>query len=381
MKNRQVPSAGPSITEAEIKLVTEAIKVGWYGKRNMHTDQFVKEFKDYTGIKYCLPVTNCTSALHLAMLAVGIGPGDEVIVPDITWVASVAPVTYVGATPIFADIDPSSWCLSPAAFEKAITPKTKAVVVVDLYGNMPQMDQILKIAKKNKIYVIEDAAEAMGAEYKGKKAGCFGDISAFSFNATKIMISGQGGMVATNSKRVFDKMELLYHHGMIPYNKKTFWSVEIGYNYQWTNIQAALALAQLRRIDSLVNKKRQIFHWYQKRLGNIDNIELNQEPKNSKSTYWITNAKLSGKYKIKKEKIMAEFKKYNIDTRPFFYPVSSQPAYTQYCKKKNYKKINPISYQLSPYIISLPYSFDLTESDVDYVCKIFLNILNHLKKH
>lgn len=379
--NRKIPSGGPSVTDAEIKLVTEAVKIGWYENRNMHINQFVKEFSEYTGLKYCLPVANCTSALHLAMLGLGIGPRDEVIVPDITWVASVAPITYTGAIPVFADIDPKTWCLSPASFEKLITPKTKAVVVVDLYGNMPDMKNILKIARKHKLYVIEDVAEAMGAEYYGKKSGSFGDVSAFSFNATKIMMSGQGGMVATNDKKLFDRFEQLYHHGMIPYNKKTFWSVEIGYNYQWTNIQAALALAQLRRIDELVSKKRQVYQWYKKRLGHIGEIELNSEISGTKSSFWMINATLNGKYQIEKEKIMDEFKKYGIDTRPFFYPVSSQPAYVKYCQGKNYQKHNIVSYKISPFTISLPYSFKLTKTDVNYICKIFLEILIKFKKH
>lgn len=380
MKTPKIPSAGPSITKSEIKLVNEAVTYGWYENRNMHISQFTREFSDYTGIKYCYPTTNCTSAIHLALLAAGIGPGDEVIIPDITWVASVAPVHYVGATPVFADIEEDSWCLSPESFENLITPKTKAVVIVDLYGNMPKWDELLKIARKNKIIVIEDAAEAMGAEYKGKKAGSFGDISAFSFNATKIMISGHGGVVATNNKKWFERFEILAHHGMLPYNKKTFWSVEIGYNYLWTNIQAALALAQLRRIDELVNKKRKIFGWYQKRLDGIEGIRLNEEAENTRSTFWIINARLFGKFKVNKERIMEEFKKYKIDTRPFFYPVSSQPAYANYVKAKNYRQQNKISYSISPYIISLPYSLELKESDVDYVCGIFLKILKKLSK-
>lgn len=381
MKLRKIPSAGPSITDTEVKLVTEAARYGWYENRNMHLEQFVKEFSDYTGIKYCLPTVNCTSALHLALMGLGIGPGDEVIVPDITWVASVAPIHYVGAKPIFADIDEESWCLSPTSFEKLITPKTKAVIVVDLYGNMPDMDSILKIARKHKIYLIEDAAEAMGAEYKGKKAGSFGDVSAFSFNATKIMISGQGGVVATRNKKLYERCEILSHHGILPYNKKMFWSVEIGYNYLWTNMQAALALAQLRRLDELLEIKRKIFKWYQEKLGNIEEITLNSPLKGTKSTYWMVNAVLEGKYKIKKEEIIGEFKKYNIDTRPFFYPVSSQPAFQQYCKGKNYKKQNPISYKISPYGISLPYSLKLEESDVDYICDVFLKILIQKRKN
>lgn len=380
MKVPKIPSAGPSITQAEIKLVTEAVTHGWYENRNMHINQFVKEFSEYTGVKYCYPTANCSSAIHLALLGLGIGPGDEVIVPDITWVASVAPIHYVGATPIFADIKEDSWCLSSESFEKLITLRTKAVIVVDLYGNMPDMDKILSIAKKHKIFVIEDAAEAMGAEYKGKKAGSFGDVSTFSFNATKIMIAGHGGMVATNNKKLYEKFEILAHHGMLPYNKKTFWSVEIGYNYLWTNIQAALALAQLRRLDELVNKKRKIFSWYEKRLVRVPGIRLNQEPEGTKSTFWIINAHISSKFKVNKEKLMEEFKKFDIDTRPFFYPVSSQPAYRKYVKGKNYRSQNKVSYRISPKIISLPYSLELKESDVEYVCQIFLKILHKYSK-
>lgn len=381
INQRNIPCAGPSITEEEIKLVNEAIKEGWYEKRNMHIDQFIKEFSRYTGIKYCLPVVNCTSALHLAMIALEIGPGDEVIVPDITWIASVAPIHYVGAIPIFADIDKDTWCLSPESFENLITLKTKAVVVVDLFGNMPNMDKILKIAKKHNIYVIEDAAEAMGAEYKGKKAGCFGDISAFSFNATKIIMAGQGGIVATNNKKFYDKCHLFVHHGMVPYSKKTFWSTEIGFNYQWTNIQAALALAQLRRLDELLAYKKKVFNWYQEKLGHIEGIQLNIEPVDTKTTYWIVNATLSEHFKIKKELLMEELRKYGIDSRPFFYPASSMPAYSKYCVKRNYKKQNPVSYQISPYIISLPSALSLTKPDVDYVCDAFLSILNkHAKR-
>lgn len=380
MKPKKIPSAGPSITNKEIRLVTEAVKDGWYENRNIHINQFVNEFSKYTGRKYCYPTVNCTSAIHLALLGLGIGPGDEVIVPDITWVASVAPIHYVGATPVFADIEEDSWCLSPDEFEKSITKKTKAVILVDLYGNMPNMDKILDIAKKHKIYVIEDAAEAMGAQYKGRKAGSFGDVSAFSFNATKIMIAGHGGMVATDNKKLYEKFEILAHHGMLPYNKKAFWSVEIGYNYLWTNIQAALALAQLRRLNELVNKKRKIFGWYKKRLGQIPGIKLNQEPENTKSTFWIINAYFSSKFKVNKEILMKEFKKYKIDTRPFFYPVSSQPAYERYVKGKNYRSRNRVSYRISPRIISLPYSLELKESDVEYVCQIFLNILQKYSK-
>jgi len=354
------------------------VRDGWYEKRNMHIDQFIEEFSSCTGMKYCLPTAHCTDAIHLALLALNIGPGDEVIVPDITWVASVAPIHYVGATPVFVDVDRQDWCLDPESFEKSITAKTKAVVVVDIYGTMPRMDEIRKVAREYRIPIIEDTAEAMGAEYKNKKAGTFGEIAVFSFNATKLMIAGQGGMLATNKKWIYERAKKLWHHGMVEYSKKTYWSEEIGFNYQWTNMQAALALAQMRRLDELVEHKRRAFNRYREGLKDIDGIQLNYEAKNTKSTFWIATAIIDKKYRLRKEEIVNRLKPYGIDGRPFFYPVSSMPAYAQYCRGKDMKKINPVSYEISPYGICLPSASTISESDVDYVCGCLKKIL--LKK-
>jgi perosamine synthetase len=375
-KNRKwIASAGPSITEAEVELVTEAARIGWYENRNLHIDQFIQEFSSYVGMRYCLPVINCTSAIHLALLSLNIGPEDEVIVPDVTWVASACPIAYVGATPVFVDIDKKNWCISLESFENAITKKTKAVIVVDLYGNMPEMDDIIKIAHKNDILVIEDAAEAIGAEYRSQKAGTFGNIGVFSFNATKLATAGQGGMLATNDKEIFEKCKTLRHHGMSDYQTKMFWSDELGYNYQWTNIQAALALAQLRRLDDLVKQKREAFKWYYDRLQSVDDIQLSSEEKHVKSTFWIVNAIIGDTYKTTKEDIIKEFKNHRIDSRPFFYPISSMPPYSRYAKGKNMAKVNPVSYKISPHGISFPSSFSLSKDDVEYVCEVFLKFL------
>jgi perosamine synthetase len=375
-KQDVIPSAGGSITDDEIQLVTEAIKFGWYENRNMHLDKFLNEFSDYIGIEYCLPVVNCTSAIHLALLALNIGKGDEVIVPDITWVASVAPIHYVGATPVFVDIDEANWCVSPESFESAITSRTKAVIIVDLYGKMPDMDKLLEIAKNHNIKVIEDAAEAIGATYNNKKAGTFGDIGVFSFNATKLMMAGQGGMLVTRNIELFNKAKQLAHHGMLKYtDKTTFWSIEIGYNYQWTNIQAALALAQFRRLNELVEHRRRIFHWYEECLDDIGGITLNNEDDNVFNTYWVVTAIVNPKYNKTKEDILRLFTEYNIDSRPFFYPISSMPAYSSYTEGKDMMKINPVSYRISPYGISFPSFGKMTRDHVSYVCESFKNIL------
>ena len=372
MDKKNIPSAGGNITEEEIRLVTEAVKYGWYEDRNMHIIPFQEEFAKFANAKYVLPVSSCTAAIHLAMLGLRIGPGDEVIVPDMTWVASAAPIHYVGATPVFADIERDSWCLSVESFENAITERTKAVVVVDLYGNMPDYNAILSIARKHNIKVIEDAAESIGAKYNGQNAGTFGDINVFSFNATKITIAGQGGVLTTNDKDVYERAKKLAHHGMVKYtDKTTFWSEEIGYNYQWTNIQAALALAQFRRVDELVGQRRQIFQWYKDRLGYIDGIVLNSEGDNVYNTYWVVTAIVNPKYGIKKDEFLRRFTAKNIDARPFFYPISSMPAYEQYVKGKEMRSINPVSYELSEYGISFPSYGKITEEIVDRVCNEF----------
>jgi perosamine synthetase len=374
--NKVINSAGPSVTDAEIDLVSEAIREGWGSKMNFYIDQFTKEFSEYIGIQHCITTAHCTDAIHLAMLALGIGPGDEVIVPDLTWVASASPITYVGATPVFADVDPVSWCLSPESLEKNITAKTKAVVVVDLLGNMPDWDRILEITKKHNLLVIEDAAEGIGATYNGKKAGLFGDISLFSFNATKMIMSGQGGALCTNNEELFASAKLFSHHGIDKnLTGKYYWSNVVGYNYNWTNIQAALALAQLRRIDELIDYKKWLFSEYQRHLGNIDGIQLNSGYLEVDQTYWISVAVIDPKFGLNKEELEVKFRDYKIDMRPLFYPISSMPPFQKYLAGKEMEQENPVTYHKSSYGVCLPNGNNLTKDDIEFVCHSFHEIL------
>ena len=370
---KDIPSAGPWVTEEEVGLVAEAVKEGWYEKRNMHIDKFIEEFSDYCKCKYALPVCNATSALHLAMISLGIKPGDEVIVPDLTWVASAAPIHYLGATPVFVDVNKDNWCMSVSSMEAAITNKTKAIVAVDLLGNMADMDEINKIASERQIPVIEDAAESSGGHYKGKVAGTLGDIGVYSFNATKLFISGQGGLLVTDNKEYYEIAKLFMHHGIDQSREgKYYWSYEVGYNYQWTNIQAALALGQFRRLSELLEKKRQVYSWYKDGLNELDNISLNKEQDGN--TYWIVSAIIGKEYGMEKEAIMKSMKQQGIDVRPFFYPLSSMPAYEKYCQGKMDEK-NPVSYEISPYGICLPSAMTITKEDVNRVCETLLRIL------
>lgn len=373
---RKITSAGPSITQSEIDLVSEAIREGWQDKMSLYIDQFVTEFSEYIGVKYCLPTAHCTDAIHLGMLALGIGAGDEVIVPDLTWVASVTPVLYVGATPVFADVDPDSWCITAESIEQRITARTKAVVVVDLLGNMPEWFEIRDLCHRHGILIIEDAAESLGATYEGKQAGGFGEVSLFSFNATKLIMSGQGGAFCTNDPDLYKKAKLHSHHGIDKtLTGKYYWSNVLGYNYNWTNLQAALALAQLRRIEELIDYKKWLFREYEKGLGGIEGIQLSAAKTNVDPTYWISVAIVDPRYGMNKEELVRRFVEYQIDMRPLFYPVSSMPPFQPSVADKKISEVNPITYKLSEYGVCLPNGNNLSVEDVKYVCAAFQEIL------
>lgn len=367
--------SGPSITQKEIDYVAEATKNAWYDNANYYNEKFENDFKKYIGTKFAISLPSCTAAIHLALLALGIGEGDEVIVPDITWIATSAPLSYVGATPIFADVDEKTWCISPESLKQCITNKTKAVIPVDLYGNIPEMDEIQKICKEHNIAIIEDAAEAMGSIYKDKKAGSLGDIGVFSFHGSKIMTTGEGGMLLTDSEEIYNRCLKLRDHGRA-ISDKMFWNDEVGYKYKMSSMQAALGIAQLERIEELVEKKRNIFDWYKKELKDIKGISLNEELKDTRNNYWmVTIVWDKVKYDISKEELIDELRRYNIDSRPFFYPLSMEPAYEKIVKVKQYSKLNKVAYDISPYAVNLPCGMMMTEELVKEVCDKFKKIL------
>jgi len=372
---QRIPVSGPWITQKEINYVTDAVTNAWYSNANMYNERFEKLFADYLGVNYAISLPSCTSAIHLSLLALGIGPEDEVIVPDITWIASSAPIAYVGAIPVFADVDKKTWCLSAESFEKYIGPKTRAVIPVDLYGGTPDMDAVLSVAKRYDIKVIEDAAEAIGSEYRKGKAGSFGDTGVFSFHGTKTLTTGEGGMLVTNHEDIYQKLLFLRDHCREP-GEKMFYNSEIGHKYKMSSLQAALGLAQLERIEELISHKRKIFSWYEKRLNNIKGLTLNHEAADTKNTYWMTTVILNKKFDISKENLIDKLRKENIDSRPFFYPLSSLPAYDGTIQAQQARKRNKISYELSPFGINLPSALNLNEEDVDYICHVLQNVLS-----
>lgn len=368
-----IPITGPSITQKEIKYVAQAAKDGWNENYRKYIDLFEKKFAAYIGRRYALATSSCTGALHLAYLSLGLKEGDEVIVPNITWIATVEPLYWMRVKPVFADIEPDIWCIDPKDIEKKITKKTKAIVIVDLYGQVADMKKIFKIAQKYKLKVIEDAAEAVGSEYYDKKAGSFGDVSVFSFHGSKTLVTGEGGMLLTDDKNIIEKARYFYDHCKDP--KKIFWNLEIGYKYKMSNFQAACGLAQLERINQLLEKKRKIFSWYQKRLGNIPGLQLNTERLHTKNSYWMITVVFDKNYKIIKEKLIKELDNNGIQARPFFYPLSSLPA----VRKRTDVAVNtPVAFDVSTRAINLPCGLQITKKEIDYVCKCLQKILRPL---
>ncbi len=363
--------AKPSITEREVAYATDAARNGWAEHCYDYIYKFRDLLKDYLGAKHVIPTSSCTGALHLGLAALGIGPDDEVILPDITWIASAAPVTYLGAKPVFVDVLEDSWCIDPAKIEAAITGKTKAIIVVHLYGNLCDMDAIMEIGKKYGLPVIEDAAEALGSVYKGKNAGAIGDMATFSFHGTKTVTTGEGGALIVQSDALYDKISILESHGRDPKVPKQFWCEQVGFKYKMSNIEAAIGAAQMERIDELVQRKREIFESYVAQLGNINGLHFNPEPEGTYNSYWMSTIVFDKRIPFVREDLLEDFKKNNIDARVFFYPVSMMPPFED-CPQ------NKVSYGLYNRGINLPSYHDLTQDDITRVCGVIKNYLGRI---
>jgi len=363
----RIPVSGPWITAKEIAYVTDAVTNAWYGNANVWHERFERAFAEYVGVKHAIALPHCTAAIHLSLLALKVGPGDEVIVPDCTWIASAAPITYVGATTVFADIDPQTWCLDTKSFEECITPRTKAVIPVNLYGNMPDWDALRDVARRHGIAIIEDAAESIGSEYQGRRAGSFGETGVFSFHGSKTLTTGEGGMLVTDRDDIRARVLFLRDHGRPP-GDRLFHNTEVAYKYKMSSMQAALGAAQLERVEELVARKREIFAWYAEEMSGVDGITLNYEAPGTKNTYWMVTAVLDERFGLKKEHLMELLAAQGIDCRPFFHPLSSLPAYAHSAQAALARKRNTGSYRISPFAVNLPSALNLTREQLARVC-------------
>ncbi len=320
-----MPVAEPDLQGNEYKYLSDAFLSTWISSRGKYIDEFENNFAAFCEAKHGVAVSNGTVALHLAMKAMDIGEGDEVIVPDLTFAASINTVLHAHATPVIVDIKKDSWCIDPEAIEAAITSRTKAIMPVHVYGQPCDMDAIMAIAKQHNLYVIEDAAEAHGATYKGQKVGSIGDVACFSFYGNKVITTGEGGMCTTNSDALNERMRVLRDHGMS--KQQRYWHDEVGFNYRMTNLQAAIGVAQLERIEEILKQRKNVEAQYKAVLNDVTGIEWQQDFPDRERTVWLVCATLNG---INRDALFDQMRSHGVDTRPFFFPLSTMDIYKDY---------------------------------------------------
>lgn len=364
MKSR-IHYTKPSITELEVEYVTDAARNGWGPRCYEYIERFEAGFKAHLGVKHAIATSSCTGALHMGLAALGVGAGDEVILADTNWIASAAPAVHLGATPVFVDILEDSWCLDPARVEAAITPRTKAIIAVHLYGNLCDMDELLAIGKRHGIPVIEDAAEAIGAEYHGRRAGSLGRFGAFSFHGTKTMTTGEGGMFVTNDDELYERVLSLSNHGRVRSQTRQFWPDLLGFKYKISNLQAALGCAQVERIDELIERKRAIFSAYRSRLGKLRGLDFNPEAAGTRIGAWMPTVVFAPELGVSREDLLARFTQNNIDARVFFYPLSELPMFEGLHKLAGGKAAS-----IAARAINLPSFHEMSDDDIERVCSV-----------
>lgn len=360
LNNYKYPVYKPDLSGNEKNYVVDCIDSTWISSKGGYIQKFENAFADYVGAEYSTAVCNGTVAIHLAMVALGIGVGDEVIVPTLTYIASANPIVYRGASPVFVDSDIKTWQMNPDDIEAKITDKTKAIVVVHLYGYPCDMDRIMQIAGKYNLYVIEDCAEAIGTYYKGKHVGTFGDIGTFSFFGNKTITCGEGGMVVTNNPAISDRLVHFKGQGLAKFRE--YWHDVIGYNYRMTNIQAAIGFAQFEKINKFLEKKQQIAGWYQKGLANLPVTFHKEVTDDVKSSYWMCSI-LIDDFK-ERDSLRDYLKSKGVETRPVFYPIHTMPMYSSKFHK------HPIAENIASRGINLPSYPLLEKEDVDYICSV-----------
>lgn len=372
-RTHRTPIMQPLLNGNELAYVSDCINTGWISSQGAYVKRFEKEFAEYCGAEYAVAVSNGTVALHLALVAIGIKEGDEVLVPDLTFAASINAIIYTGAIPVIVDVDNTTWTISIEGIEKNITPKTRAIMPVHLYGHPCHMDEIMAIAKKHNLLIIEDAAEAIGAKYKGQHVGTFGEAATFSFFGNKTITTGEGGMVFFKTKEAYETALVLRDHGMS--KTKKYWHDMVGFNYRMTNLQAAIGCAQMERINEFVNEKRKLASFYNSILAETGVFELPPQAEWAVNGYWLYTAVLKENCGITRNELMDKMLKNGVETRAVFFPLHEMPPYKNYPTKSNFKNADYISQQG----ISLPSSVNITESELVNIKQAFHTIFDSVK--
>jgi perosamine synthetase len=361
-KHHKIPFASPAFDGNEFSYVTECLETGWISSQGPYVARFEREFAEFTGAEHALTTSNGTTALHLALVALGIGPGDEVIVPNLTFAASAAAVVHAGATPVLVDVRPDDWGIDPQEAEAAITPRTRAIMPVHLYGQPTDLVALAELAERHGLKILEDAAEALGAYYQGRHVGTFGDAAAFSFFGNKLITTGEGGMILFKDPAVAARARMLRDHGMDPQRK--YWHLEIGYNYRMTNLQAAVGVAQLERIPAIIARKKAIAARYNQGFRDLAFLEIPSVLPGRDNIYWAFSVVLdTGLLGMSAQDFTAKLASNGIESRPVFFPLHRMPPFAKFGANRRF----PVSERLSDYGVSLPSSATIPDEDIDRV--------------
>lgn len=354
-----IPVSEPKLCGKEREYVLDCLDTGWISSNGKYVTKFEEQFGAFVGVPHAIAVCNGTCALHVALEALGIGQGDEVIVPSFTYVASANAVRYTGAKPVFVDSEPDTWNVDPNKIEEAVTPRTRAIVPVHLYGHPCDMAPILDIASRKNLFVVEDAAEAFGSQYNGKMIGSLGTVATFSFFGNKTITTGEGGMVVTRDAKLADKIRLLKGQGVSP--TRQYYFEVVGYNYRMTNIEAAIGLAQLENATAFIERKREIARCYERLLRGTQGLRLPVEKHYALNSYWMYSIVVDDSFGTDRNSLMAHLRACSVETRPFFYPCHLLPPY------RTGSLQCPVAEDLGNRGINLPSSAKLTDSQIEYI--------------
>ncbi|MBY5559825.1 DegT/DnrJ/EryC1/StrS family aminotransferase [Rhizobium leguminosarum] len=365
MSNNRIFYTKPSITELETQYAADAAANGWGARCYDYIIRFELDFAAYLGSTHAIATSSCTGAMHMGLAALGVEAGDEVILADTNWVATVAPIVHLGATPVLVDVLPDTWCIDPLGVERAITPRTKAIIATHIYGNLCDMDALMDMSQRTGIPVIEDAAEAIGSVWHGRHAGSIGAFGTFSFHGTKTLTTGEGGMFATSDPALYERVLTLSNHGRARGQTKQFWPDDIGFKYKMSNIQAAIGCAQLERIEELVTRKREILASYMVRLSALNGISMNPEYTGTLNGAWMPTAVFHPAAGVSREMLQAAFNAADIDARVFFHPLSSLSMFEDRPQNVN-------AWSIPERAINLPSYHDMSEADIDRVADVLV---------
>ncbi len=358
----------PSITEREIGYATDAAANGWGEHCYDYLVRFEKSFAEHMNVPFAVATSSGTGALHMGLAAAGIKPGDEVILADVNWIATAAPIMYLGAKPVLVDVLLDTWCIDPRSAAKAITARTRAIVATHIYGNLCEMQELRALCSQHGLLLVEDAAEAIGSSYDGCPAGSMGDFGIFSFHGTKTITTGEGGMLVTSDTELYERALTLSNHGRSARAAKQFWPEVIGFKYKMSNVQAAIGCAQLERLSELCERKRRIFEAYAHLLGRSSGLRMNPQKPGTVNGYWMPTVVFESEAPIDRDRLLRMFAEHNIDGRVFFHPLSSLPMFRPVAE-------NRVSYHVSQNGVNLPSYHDMSDSDIERVASVVLSFL------